>query len=59
MHTFPAVVPRLPTGISETLPRYRFSLSGTTTIFLIAQSALTVSTNAAWARPAPAALDNG
>jgi len=53
------VVPGLLTGISETLPRYRFSPSGTTTIVLIAQSALTVSTMPLGARPAPAALDNG
>jgi hypothetical protein len=48
IHTYPAVVPGNLTGLSETLPRYRFSLSGSTTIFLIAQSGFTVSTNSAW-----------
>jgi hypothetical protein len=48
IHTFPALVPGNLTGMSETLPRYRFNVSGTTTIYLIGYSTFTVSTNAAW-----------
>lgn len=47
IHTFSTVTPGLLTGISETLPDYRFNVSGSTTIFLIAQSTFT-STNGAW-----------
>jgi hypothetical protein len=56
IHTFLAVVPGCSLASVEILPRYHLGLSGTTTIFLIAQSAFTISTNAAWGQtPAPAA----
>lgn len=46
-YSTPAVVPTALIG-AFTIPTFRFSLSGTTTIFLIAQSDFTVSTNSAF-----------
>lgn len=48
IHTYPTVAPGALTGLSETLPRYRFSLTGSTTIYLIGQSAFSGSAPSAW-----------
>ena len=48
IHTYAAVVPGNLTGLSEIQPSYRFNVSGSTQVFLIAQSTFTVSTNSAW-----------
>jgi hypothetical protein len=48
IHSDTGFVPGNLTGISETLPRYRFNVSGSTTVYLIAYSTFTVSTNSAW-----------
>lgn len=43
-HSYTAFVPGNATSLSENIPPYRLSLSGTTTVFMIAQANFTVST---------------